>query len=276
MSTREHAPQPRATVAAIPAYVAGKPPAPRPGQQVYKLSSNENPYPPLPGRGRGGRGGRGADEPLPRHGQHRAVRRPGRAARRTSRRGSPPAPARWRCSTTCSRRSASPATRSSTPGGPSRPTRSRSRRPARARCRCRSTADGRHDLDAMAAAVTDRTKVVIVCTPNNPTGPSVTDTELRAFVEQVPEHVLVVVDEAYREFVRAEDPVDALALPGRARQRRGDAHLRQGLRAGRASGSATSSRTTRWPRPCAPARCRSASPASPRPPPWRASPPRRS
>ena len=40
-------------------------------------------------------------------------------------------------------------------------------------------ADGRHDLDAMAAAVTDRTKVVIVCTPNNPTGPSVTDGELR-------------------------------------------------------------------------------------------------
>ncbi len=44
-------------------------------------------------------------------------------------------------------------------------------------------ADGRHDLDAMAAAVTDRTKVVIVCTPNNPTGPSVTDAELRAFVD---------------------------------------------------------------------------------------------
>ena len=73
-------------------------------------------------------------------------------------------------------------------------------------------ADGRHDLDAMAAAVTDRTKVVIVCTPNNPTGPSVTDTELREFVAQVPDHVLVVVDEAYREFVRADDPVDGLAL----------------------------------------------------------------
>ncbi len=73
-------------------------------------------------------------------------------------------------------------------------------------------ADGRHDLDAMAAAVTERTKVVIVCTPNNPTGPSVTNSELRAFVEQVPDHVLVVVDEAYREFVREDDPVDALAL----------------------------------------------------------------
>ena len=42
-------PRPRDTIASIPAYVAGKPPAPRPGQRVFKLSSNENPYPPLPG-----------------------------------------------------------------------------------------------------------------------------------------------------------------------------------------------------------------------------------
>ena len=50
MTRRDHAaaPTPR-DVASIPAYVAGKPPEPRPGQQVYKLSSNENPYPPLPG-----------------------------------------------------------------------------------------------------------------------------------------------------------------------------------------------------------------------------------
>ena len=73
-------------------------------------------------------------------------------------------------------------------------------------------ADGRHDLTAMAAAVTARTRVVIVCTPNNPTGPSVSDTELRDFLAGVPDHVLVVVDEAYREFVRSDDPVDGLAL----------------------------------------------------------------
>src|SRR4249919_1789956 len=42
-------PQPRACVSQIPAYVAGKPPVPRPGLTTYKLSSNENPYPPLPG-----------------------------------------------------------------------------------------------------------------------------------------------------------------------------------------------------------------------------------
>ncbi|WP_159298212.1 aminotransferase class I/II-fold pyridoxal phosphate-dependent enzyme, partial [Raoultella terrigena] len=58
------------------------------------------------------------------------------------------------------------------------------------------TDEHRHDLDAMAAAITDRTKVVLVCTPNNPTGPSVTHTELVDFIAKVPSHVLVVVDEA--------------------------------------------------------------------------------
>ena len=74
------------------------------------------------------------------------------------------------------------------------------------------TPEGRHDLDAMAAEVTDRTRVVLVCTPNNPTGPAVGHAELVAFLDRVPPHVVVVVDEAYREFVRSDDPVDALAL----------------------------------------------------------------
>ena len=73
------------------------------------------------------------------------------------------------------------------------------------------TADGRHDLDAMAAAVTDRTKVVIVCTPNNPTGPAVSQSDLDAFIAQVPSHVVVVVDEAYLEFVRMDDAIDGIA-----------------------------------------------------------------
>jgi histidinol-phosphate aminotransferase len=73
-------------------------------------------------------------------------------------------------------------------------------------------AEARHDLDAMAAAITDRTKVVIVCSPNNPTGPAVGRAELEAFLDRVPAHVVVVVDEAYREFVRIDDPVDALDL----------------------------------------------------------------
>jgi histidinol-phosphate aminotransferase len=73
------------------------------------------------------------------------------------------------------------------------------------------TADGRHDLDAMAAAITPRTRAVMVCTPNNPTGPAVTQTELDGLLGQVPERVLVVVDEAYVEFVRMDDKVDGIS-----------------------------------------------------------------
>ncbi|MBO0919681.1 histidinol-phosphate transaminase [Cellulomonas sp. zg-ZUI222] len=73
-------------------------------------------------------------------------------------------------------------------------------------------ADGRLDLPAMAAAVTDRTRVVLVCTPNNPTGPAVRDAELRDFLAAVPRDVLVVLDEAYVEFVRDPQAPDALAL----------------------------------------------------------------
>lgn len=62
--------------------------------------------------------------------------------------------------------------------------------------------DGRLDLPAMAAAVTERTRVVLVCTPNNPTGPAVHADELETFLAAVPSDVLVVLDEAYVEFVR--------------------------------------------------------------------------
>jgi histidinol-phosphate aminotransferase len=60
---------------------------------------------------------------------------------------------------------------------------------------------GRHDLDGMAAAITDRTRVVLVCTPNNPTSTLVTAAEFAAFMAKVPPTVLVILDEAYFEFV---------------------------------------------------------------------------
>ncbi|MGW6283158.1 histidinol-phosphate transaminase [Kribbella sp. NPDC055071] len=72
------------------------------------------------------------------------------------------------------------------------------------------TEDARHDFKAMEAAITDRTKVILVCTPNNPTGPVVRRDELLAFLDAVPSNVLVVLDEAYREFVRAEDVADGV------------------------------------------------------------------
>lgn len=73
------------------------------------------------------------------------------------------------------------------------------------------TADSRHDLDAMADAVTDRTRAVILCTPNNPTGPIITRAEFTRFIERVPSDVLVILDEAYAEFVTDEDAIDGLA-----------------------------------------------------------------
>lgn len=73
-------------------------------------------------------------------------------------------------------------------------------------------ADGRHDLDAMAAAVTDRTRAVIVCTPNNPTSAIVTMREFEAFMAKVPDTVLVLLDEAYREFVTDPHAVEGLSL----------------------------------------------------------------
>jgi histidinol-phosphate aminotransferase len=73
-----------------------------------------------------------------------------------------------------------------------------------------NTPDHGHDLDAMAAAITDRTRLVLVCNPNNPTGTSLRRDELAAFLDAVPEHILVVLDEAYREFVTDPDVPDGL------------------------------------------------------------------
>lgn len=73
-------------------------------------------------------------------------------------------------------------------------------------------ADTRHDLGALAAAVTDRTRVLLVCSPNNPTGPAVHHDELAALLAAVPGDVLVVLDEAYLEFVTDPAAVDGPAL----------------------------------------------------------------
>lgn len=73
-------------------------------------------------------------------------------------------------------------------------------------------AEGRHDLVRMADAITERTRAVMLCTPNNPTGPALSHREVQEFLAAVPPHVLVLLDEAYLEFVRGDDPVDGVAL----------------------------------------------------------------
>ncbi|MCC3769932.1 histidinol-phosphate transaminase [Streptomyces sp. UNOC14_S4] len=74
------------------------------------------------------------------------------------------------------------------------------------------TEDEVHDLDAMLAAITDRTRLIFVCNPNNPTGTVVRRAELESFLDRVPGDVLVVLDEAYIEFVRDAEVPDGLDL----------------------------------------------------------------
>ncbi|WP_128377473.1 histidinol-phosphate transaminase [Streptomyces cavernae] len=69
-----------------------------------------------------------------------------------------------------------------------------------------------HDLDAMADAVTDRTRLIFVCNPNNPTGTVVRRAELERFLDRVPSDVLVVLDEAYREFIRDPEVPDGVEI----------------------------------------------------------------
>lgn len=204
-------PQPRAALAEVPAYVAGKPPKAREGLPTFKLSSNETPFPPMP-------------EVLD------AVERAATAMNRYPDMGSTALydalSQRWGVPADhCAAATGSVAVLYHLIQAFCEPGdevvfawRSFEAYPiAAAVCGARSvqvpvTAEGRHDLRAMAEAVTDRTRVVLVCTPNNPTGPAVSHSELVDFLGRVPPSVVVVVDEAYREFVRSEDGIDALAL----------------------------------------------------------------
>src|SRR5205823_8675250 len=69
-----------------------------------------------------------------------------------------------------------------------------------------------HDVDAMAAAVTDRTRLVFLCNPNNPTGTAIGEAALRRLVDDVPDNVLVVIDEAYHEYADPAVVPDATLL----------------------------------------------------------------
>jgi len=83
--------------------------------------------------------------------------------------------------------------------------------------------DNVHDLPAIAAAINPRTRLVFVCNPNNPTGTSVGAAEFDAFMESLPEDVVIAIDEAYCEFARRPDFPDSLRW---VRQRPGTLVLR--------------------------------------------------
>ena len=160
------------------------------------------------------------------------------------------------------------------PGARSRRTRSRSGSPARRRCQVPLTPTRATTSTRCCAAITDRTKVVVVCTPNNPTGPAVHGDELAAFIDAVP---------------RARRGGDRRGVPRvrhrprrgrrararrRPRQRRRAADLLQGVRPGRAAGRVRRRAAAGSPRRSASARCPSGSRRWPRRPRWRRSQPR--
>src|SRR4029079_13289994 len=72
--------------------------------------------------------------------------------------------------------------------------------------------DHRHDLDAMAREITVRTRLLIVCNPNNPTSTALPLDEIAEFIAKVPRHVAVILDEAYIEFSVLQDPQDSVDL----------------------------------------------------------------
>ncbi|WP_433955196.1 histidinol-phosphate transaminase [Janibacter indicus] len=204
-------PRLRSALDQVPAYVAGKPPAPRDGVTVYKVSSNENPYPPLP-----------SVVEVIREAAEGVNRYPdmGVTALTDALAAHLDVPREQLATGTGSVGVLAQIIQSTCDPGDEvvYAWRSFEAYPivvaiaGAVSVQVPLTDDQRHDLDAMAAAITDRTRVVLVCTPNNPTGTSVTHAELEAFLAKVPRDVLVVVDEAYLEFVEGEGEVDGLSL----------------------------------------------------------------
>lgn len=203
-------PQPRSVVGRIPVYVPGRPPTPRPGLTTYKLSSNENPFPPLPGVVEAAHAAVDLANRYPDMGNARLYE--GLAARLG-------VPAEDLAAGTGSVALIYHLLQAFCDPGHEvvHAWRSFEAYPiAIASVGAVSVPvpldeHWRHDLEAMLAAVTERTRVVLLCTPNNPTGPALTQAEVDAFLDAVPSHVVVVIDEAYLEFVRMPDAVDGIA-----------------------------------------------------------------
>ncbi len=201
----------RAALEALPAYVPGKPAAVNPGQTTYKVSSNENPYPPLESvrqaiERAAAQVNRYPDMAVTELTAAIAAKVGVEPANIATGTGSVAVLAQIITATCDAGDEVVYAWRSfeaypivvALAGAQS--------------VQVGLDADQRHRLHAMAAAVTDRTKVVIVCSPNNPTGTVVHHRELELFLDAVPPTVLVVLDEAYLEFVTDPDAPDALAV----------------------------------------------------------------
>ena len=202
-------PRLRPTLQAVPAYRPGRPAASHDGAPAYKLSSNENPYPPLPSVLETVRD---AAATFNRYPDMFATGLTAAVAERFD------VPVSHVATGTGSVGVLQQVVQSTATGGDEvvYAWRSFEAYPivvaisGATSVRVPLTPDEHHDLDAMADAVTDRTRLVLVCTPNNPTGTAVNRDRLDRFLDRVPSDVLVVIDEAYREFVRDPEVPDAL------------------------------------------------------------------
>ncbi|NJP99199.1 histidinol-phosphate transaminase [Streptomyces zingiberis] len=204
-------PRLRGVLEGIPTYKPGKPAAAGDGPVTYKLSSNENPYPPLPGVMESVRS---AAESFHRYPDMACSALTAELSERFD------VPATHLATGTGSVGVAQQLLQAT--AGPGDEViygwRSFEAYPILTQISGASsvqvplTEDERHDLDAMAAAVTGRTRLVFVCNPNNPTGTAVRREELERFLDRVPSDVLVVLDEAYREFIRDAEVPDGLEI----------------------------------------------------------------
>ncbi len=204
-------PRLRGTLDGIPLYKPGRPAAAGEGAPAYKLSSNENPYPPLPGVLEAATG---AARDLHRYPDMGCVELTARLAERF---GVPESHLSTGTGSVGVAQQLLQAT-----AGPGDEVvyawRSFEAYPiitqiaGAASVRVPLDAGEGHDLDAMAAAVTDRTRLVFVCNPNNPTGVAIRRDRLERFLDRVPSDVLVVLDEAYREFNRDPEVPDGVEL----------------------------------------------------------------
>ncbi|AXH96334.1 histidinol-phosphate transaminase [Ornithinimicrobium avium] len=201
----------RSVLATVPAYTPGRPPTPVEGVTAYKISSNENPYPPLPSVLEAVAGAASSLNRYPDMGVTALTaalsERLGVPASHLATGTGSVAVLGHLLSITCEPGDEVVYAWRSFEAYPIVVALS-----GATSVQVPVDAEARHDLDAMAAAITDRTRLVVVCTPNNPTGPAVREDELREFLAKVPRDVLVVVDEAYLEFTTEDTVPDALAI----------------------------------------------------------------
>lgn len=204
---------PRPVLGQLPSYTAGKPPVVIDGLQSYKLSSNENPFPPLPA----------VLEAINDHAYVNRYPDPLSTALRTELSGFLDVPAEDIVTGGGSLGALNQLLGTYAGRNPDGTAdeviyawRSFEAYPISVGLAGAESvqvplrADGTHDLEAMAAAVTERTKVILLCTPNNPTGPVLTTAQVEDFLAGIPSNIIVVIDEAYEDFVRDPEAVNGV------------------------------------------------------------------